>query len=294
MATKSRALPKTDALAETLARAAKAVDEYEEVAADRTLRRVRADAQAVARGLALLAEGSVDAALADQAELEAAATRIEAAVEAREAKSLGPDDAFPSVPGIHRWLVFNLLRDSRKILEARARTARAPAPKGKLTTEDELWAILDRVARKGGGALEASCDAFRAELRKLDDRSLVRADRLFAKLMQRAYRWDLWGAAYVIHGGCSDDAFWDFRAGLVALGRARFEAALEDPDGLAKIRDVEERTLFEGFQYVPRKVLAEREIEAPASRHQTARPAGRAWKEDELPGRCPRLWKRFG
>ncbi len=288
------ALRKTDALAETQARAAKAVDEYREVAADRSLRRVRADAIAVARGLALLAEGEVGAALAEQAELEAAATRIEAAVTAREERSLGPDEALPSVPGIHRWLVFNLLRDSAKIVEARARKAATKAPRGRLDTEDELWAIVDRVARKAGGDLDRSCRGLQDELRKLDDRSLVRAAHLFAKAMRRAYRWDVWGAAYVIHGGCSDDAFWDFRAGLVALGRARFERAIADPDSLAAIRDIEARTLFEGFQYVPAKTLAEREIEPPAARHTTARPAGRAWREEDLPPRFPKLWKRFG
>lgn len=285
---------KTDALAETRARAAKAVDEYREVAADRSLRRVRADALAVARGLALLAEGEVGAALAEQAELEAAATRIEDAVRQPIERSLGPNEFAPSVPGIHRWLVFNLLRDSKKIVEARARKAAAEPPRGRLETEDELWAIIDRVARKAGGNLDRSCRGLQDELRRLDDRSLVRAARLFAKVMRRAYRWDVWGAAYVIHGGCSDDAFWDFRAGLVALGRARFERALADPDSLAGIRDIEERTLFEGFQYVPGKTLDEREVERPADRHTAARPAGRAWRDEDLPQRFPKLWKRFG
>lgn len=32
------------------------------------------------------------------------------------------------------------------------------------------------------------------------------------------YRRDLWAAAYIIGGGCSDDSFIDFRAGLIAQG----------------------------------------------------------------------------
>ena len=32
------------------------------------------------------------------------------------------------------------------------------------------------------------------------------------------YRWDMWAAAYLIGGGCSDDGFIDFRAGLIAQG----------------------------------------------------------------------------
>lgn len=285
---------KIDALEELRARANQVADEYRIVGADRSLRSVRLDSLAIVEGAELFAGGEVDRVLATQAELEAAATRIEEAVMAREEKSLGPDEAFPSVPGIHRWFVFNLLRDARRVVEARAQKARSAPPRAKLSTEEDLWAIVDAVERKARGDLEASCALFAARLKALDDRSLLRAARLFSALMGRAYRWDLWGAAYVIHGGCSDDGFWDFRAGLVALGRARYERALRDPDGLASIRDVEERTLFEGFQYVPDKVIAERELAPRPPAKRPKKPVGRTWDEDDLPKRFPRLWKRFG
>ena len=56
-----------------------------------------------------------------------------------------------------------------------------------------------------------------------------------------------------------------------------------------------ERTLFEGFQYCPGQIIEEREIVTKPSRHQTSKPAGRAWKDDaDLAARFPRLWKRFG
>ncbi|MEI5006890.1 DUF4240 domain-containing protein [Streptomyces sp. PmtA] len=46
-------------------------------------------------------------------------------------------------------------------------------------------------------------------------------------------RWDVRAAAYVIGRGCSDDSFMDFRAGLIALGRAWYERAIGPPDSLA-------------------------------------------------------------
>lgn len=285
---------KSDALADLQTLAAAAVVEYETVAKDKTLRRVKADALAVARGFAALATGAFAEALAERDELVAAATRIEAAVEAREEKLLGPDDAFPSVPGINRWIMTNLLGDCRKILDARARAATSK-PKGKLRHEDEFWEMIERVRRKSRGELERACDAFKEALRTLDDASLFAAARLFGKAMRRAYRWDVWGAAYVIHGGCSDDAFWDFRAGLIALGRARYEAALAEPDSLAAIRDVETLTLFEGFQYCPGRVIEERELVTKPAPRKASKPAGRAWKDDAaLAARFPRLSKRFG
>ncbi len=285
---------KVDALAPIQERAAKAVLEYQAVAKDKTLRRVKADAIAVAGGFASLAAGRFDEALGKREELVAAAKRIEAAVEARELKLVRPNEALPSVPGIHGPIMPNLLGDCRKILDARQRSA-ASKPKAKLRTEDEFWAVVERVRKKSGGELSGAIDSFKAELRALDDASLLKAAQHFAKAMQRAHRWDLWGAAYVIHGGCSDDAFWDFRAGLIALGRTRYEKALSKPDSLAAISDIESRTLFEGFQYCPSQVIDEREIVAEPARHHTGKPAGRRWKEDEeLAARFPKLWKRFG
>jgi hypothetical protein len=47
------------------------------------------------------------------------------------------------------------------------------------------------------------------------------------------YRYDLWAAAYLIGGGCSDDGFIDFRAGLIAQGRDWYHKAAASPDSLA-------------------------------------------------------------
>jgi hypothetical protein len=51
--------------------------------------------------------------------------------------------------------------------------------------------------------------------------------------MAESYRWDLWGAAYLINGGCSDDGFDYFRGWLLSQGRAIWQATLADPDSLA-------------------------------------------------------------
>ena len=46
------------------------------------------------------------------------------------------------------------------------------------------------------------------------------------------YTWDLWGVAYILKGGCSDDGFEYFRAWLIARGRDFVAQALADPEGL--------------------------------------------------------------
>lgn len=52
-------------------------------------------------------------------------------------------------------------------------------------------------------------------------------------LMDVSYTEPLWAAAYIVHGGASDDAFDYFRGWLIAQGRTVFERAVADPDSLA-------------------------------------------------------------
>jgi len=52
---------------------------------------------------------------------------------------------------------------------------------------------------------------------------------------RRAFTWPLWDAAAIMHGGCGDDAFMDFRSSLITFGRDVFERALADPDSLADL-----------------------------------------------------------
>jgi Protein of unknown function (DUF4240) len=57
----------------------------------------------------------------------------------------------------------------------------------------------------------------------------------FSRYRREAYSWDLWGAAYVVNGGGSDDGFEYFCCWLVSRGREVYESALADSDGLAQL-----------------------------------------------------------
>ncbi|WBQ05233.1 DUF4240 domain-containing protein [Kribbella sp. CA-293567] len=67
------------------------------------------------------------------------------------------------------------------------------------------------------------------------------------RLQAESYRWDLWGAAYLINEGVSDDGFDYFRGWLLAQGQEVWEAALADPDSLADVVDEDLGDGFEGF-----------------------------------------------
>jgi hypothetical protein len=89
---------------------------------------------------------------------------------------------------------------------------------------DHFWAIVERVSRPAD---------LHAELGNLPDDEVLEFEHRHAAFMDQAYTWDLWGAAYVINGGCSDDTFEYFGSALISRGRDVFERALADPDSLA-------------------------------------------------------------
>ncbi|MEU2625151.1 DUF4240 domain-containing protein [Streptomyces sp. NPDC007157] len=91
------------------------------------------------------------------------------------------------------------------------------------------------------GALDAAKDGDKPfDVAVVDHLSALPAEEIlafehrFSRLRDAVYRWEVWAAAYLIGGGCSDDRFSDFAAGLVALGREWYERAAACPDSLAE------------------------------------------------------------
>lgn len=102
-------------------------------------------------------------------------------------------------------------------------------------TRTEFWNIIDTARATTDDDLDAQSELIAATLRELPDEELLSFHEHFYTLYNPTYRADLWGAAYVINGGCSDDCFDYFRAWLVGRGQAAYEAALANPDSLADV-----------------------------------------------------------
>lgn len=105
---------------------------------------------------------------------------------------------------------------------------------------DVFWAIIES-ARSSAARPSAGrpFDAILTDIlaaRPLQD--ILEFYARFDELHGALYRWDVWAAAYLIGGGCSDDSFIDFRAGLIAQGRHWYEKAAASPDSLADHPDV--------------------------------------------------------
>jgi hypothetical protein len=100
--------------------------------------------------------------------------------------------------------------------------------------------------------------ALQAELEKLElDDILAFHARLWG-LLGQANQVDLWAAAYLIQGGCSDDGFLYFRCWVISRGRQVFESALAGPDSLVDVVDPAGRYNFELILSAPQQAWENR------------------------------------
>lgn len=162
----------------------------------------------------------------------------------------------------------------------------------------DFWSLIDQSRQAADGDADAQIEALRALLSRLPPPEIVEFGRLFSELHLNAYAWNLWGEAYVIGGGCSDDGFSDFRGWLISRGQKVYEQALESPDSLADAVAQDEETQIEGFEYLPREAWAEAtgQDEDDFPDHEMpypAAPKGTSWREDELARLYPKLTKKF-
>ena len=103
--------------------------------------------------------------------------------------------------------------------------------------ETEFWELVDASRAGAEGDPDEQADLLVERLIQLDPDSVLDFARHFEYRYNRAYRWDLWGAAWVLLDGASDDAFDFFRCWLIGQGRDVFEGAVHDPDSLAELVD---------------------------------------------------------
>lgn len=165
-----------------------------------------------------------------------------------------------------------------------------------------FWKIIDSTRKEAEGDPDAHIDLLCERLQTFEPDEIVEFDRIFNEYWARAYTWDLWAAAYIIGGGCSDDGFMDFRGWLISKGEKAFEKALADPESLLRVVREDDECQYEGFQYVASQAWEQKTGKGmddfPARREShPATPLGTPWSEsnesDELQRRFPKLFKKF-
>ncbi|UQU63559.1 DUF4240 domain-containing protein [Couchioplanes caeruleus] len=169
---------------------------------------------------------------------------------------------------------------------------------------DDFWAVIDRATADRPASPDEVAKRAAAELAGRDPAEIVAWGRHLDKVMSASGKEDLWAAAYLINGGCSDDGFDHFRGWLIANGRDVLARAVRDPDSLADVPAVRSAAstgaVFEAEEVLTIAQMAYQQATGeamPPSEAPPARPdAAMLWDfddEEEMQRRLPRLSSLF-
>lgn len=169
---------------------------------------------------------------------------------------------------------------------------------------DDFWAVIDRATADRPGRPAEVARRAAAELATRDPAEIVAWGRHLDKVLAASGKEDLWAAAYLINGGCSDDGFDNFRGWLIAHGRDVVARAVREPDSLADLPAVRAAAstgaVFEAEEVLTIAAQAHRQAtgsELPPSDAPPGRPdPAMLWdfdNEEEMQKRLPRLSALF-
>jgi hypothetical protein len=169
---------------------------------------------------------------------------------------------------------------------------------------DDFWAVIERATADRPASPADVAERAAAELAAGDPAEIVAWDRHLGKVMAASGKEDLWAAAYLIHGGCSEEGFDSFRGWLIAHGREAVASAVREPDSLAGMPAVkiaaDNGAVFEAEEVLTIAATAYAKAtgeELPASEAPPTRPdPADLWdfdNEDEMRRRLPRLSSLF-
>lgn len=162
--------------------------------------------------------------------------------------------------------------------------------------DGQFWVIIHLSYKKANGEFEAQQHELSDELRKRSPQDILLFDNKFRKLRGEAYSWDLWGAIYIIHCGCGDDSFMDFRDWVISQGRDFYHKTLANPETLVEIDREIIDVDWEGMGYIPKAIFKEiTGNELPVGYAENIEVVGEEWDEDndDLKRRFPLHWEKF-
>ena len=166
-----------------------------------------------------------------------------------------------------------------------------------LMNEDQFWRIIQASKDNADGDFEQQQEELADDLRRLTPEDIILFANRFRYFRGQANTWELWGAIYIIHGGCGDDSFNDFREWVIGQGKDFYYRTINDPETLVdvdtdKIEDVE----WEGLGYIPPTVFEELTgQDMPSSFQENFEPTGKPWAEenDDLKQMFPKLYAKY-
>lgn len=166
-----------------------------------------------------------------------------------------------------------------------------------LMDEDQFWRIMQTAKDNAKGDYEQQQEELANELRKLTADEIILFGNRFRYFKGQANTWELWGAIYIIHGGCGDDSFNDFREWVIGQGKDFYYKTVSDPETLVEVETTEiEDVDWEGLGYVASAVFEELTgEEMPYPYRAKLETTGKEWDEesDDLKQMFPKLASKY-
>jgi hypothetical protein len=166
-----------------------------------------------------------------------------------------------------------------------------------LMDEDRFWEIIRVTKERSLNDYNLQQEELATELNKLTPEELIIFANRFRYFRGLAYTWELWGAIYIIHGGCGDDSFNDFREWVIGQGKDFYYKTLKDPGTLLAANSlILADDNWEGLGYVPSTVFEKMtSVEMPYPFQENLEVTGKEWEEegDDLKIMFPELYKKY-
>ena len=160
--------------------------------------------------------------------------------------------------------------------------------------ENEFWKIIDKSRSASKNNYQVQINSLKTILLTLEPADIEKFNNRFTALLALSYDYKLWGASYVINGGCSDDCFDYFRQYLIGHGKEKFYQTLKDPESCASWIKSEEEDNWEGLQYSAMDAYKQKTgKEIPRTYQPKFELKGKQFDEETVMKQYPKLAKKF-
>ena len=163
-----------------------------------------------------------------------------------------------------------------------------------LMNEDKFWGIIDHTLKSSNNDYEIQQEKLEKTLKTLNLQEIIEFDNRFRELRGKSYTWELWGAIYIINGGCGDDSFDYFREWVISQGKEFYYKTIENPKTLIDLKIDITEIEWEGISYVASTVfekLTKQEI--PSTFNENREISGFDWEEEDLKNMFPELTEKY-
>ena len=165
---------------------------------------------------------------------------------------------------------------------------------GQLMKEEEFWNIIDKSRQTSSNNYQTQINSLKTILLTFDATEIEKFDNTFTALMSGTYNYTLWGASFVINGGCSDDCFEYFRQYLIGHGKQKFYQTFKDPDSCVDWIKSEEEDNWEGLQYSALEAYRQKTgKDIPKTFKAKYELKGKPFDEEKVGTQYPKLAKKF-